>query len=504
MEQVTDSIGRKGFYDEMAGFIPVDDMQKVTDPQGKKGYFHEKTGFVPIDITQNNIKTQPQPTSFLEHPIDYISQHLPSKQTISNIVRPTLEGLGTGGGAILGSSVGPLGTVAGGTLGYMGGSQLADVMDQTIGLQKPRSLMEEAQKQAEAAKTGALYTMGGEVAGPLLKSGLNIGGKVYSNLAGFLTGKGAINIEQVFKKGFDRNIDATDIFNLVKEGLQNVKEMRGANYRTQLQSLKQANQPIDINPIGNKFDELLIDYNLQTTGSGKIIPKGVSKLYKSELNNINEIASDVRKIANTPEMQTPEQLDLFKQKLDNFWSKNRDSRAFVSSLRNTVKNLISKNIPEYDAMMADYTKSSDFIKEIEKSLTGKMDRSSINSTLSKLTRAMKEEPDYRRELLEKLSGKTGQDLQSEIASYSMKPWMPEGRVGHLGGLAALYELIATHNPKFAGLMAITSPRIQAEFLSILGQGYKAIAPTISKMPVTPYGPVITPQLKELVSPSKGE
>jgi hypothetical protein len=495
MEQVTDSNGKKGFYDESTGFLPIDEMQKVTDNNGNKGYYHDKTGFIPVEN---------KPTYFLEHPIDYISQHLPSKQTISDIYRPTLEGLGTGGGALLGSSVGPLGTVAGGTLGYMGGSQLADIADQAIGIQKPKSIMEEMMKQPDRARIGALYTMGGEVAGPLLKSGLNVGGKVYSNLAGFLTGKGATNIEQVFKKGFDRNIDARDVFNTVKEGLQNVKEMRGSNYRTQLQSLKEATQPVDTTPIGNKLDELLTTYNLQATGSGKIVPKGVSKLYKSELNNINEIASDVRKISSNPDMQTPEQLDLFKQKLDNFWSENRDSRAFVSSLRNKVKELIVQNVPGYEAMTADYAKSSDFIREVEKSLTGKMDRSGINSTLSKLTRAMKEEPDYRRELLEKLSGKSGQDLESAIASYSMQAWMPEGRVGHLGGLAALYELIATHNPKFAGLMAITSPRIQAEFLSMLGQGYKAVTPTLSKMPLTPYGPVITPQLKNLVNPNQGE
>jgi hypothetical protein len=429
------------------------------------------------------------------------------EQYIRPMVRPTIEGLATGIGSVAGAGLGALGggigalpgSIAGGTLGYMGGSQLSDLL---LGENKGTPL-QELYKQGQRAKTGAEYAAGGEllgVVGPKVAKGIGYLGK---QALGFTTGKGpqiigrAFQGGEKFEQGLRGQLDMTDVYDTVKGALQNIRNTRATEYRTQLQNLKSVNQPSDVTPIGNRLDQLLSAYNLGLSSTGKVVPKGVSKLYKSEEKNIQEIVNDVRKIAQNPDMQTPSQLDLFKQKLDNFYSPNKDSRALVTSLRNTVKDIIVKDVPEYEAMTAKYHQSSKFINEIEKSITGTANRGSVDTALRKLSRIMKEDPDYRRELLTKLSGITGEELKGMLAGVSMNPLYPEGLVGRSLAAGEIYSLLAgVGNPKIMAMLTMGSPRIVGEFLNQLGKISKVVKPTWGKVPLSVYGPVIAPQVYE--------
>lgn len=100
-------------------------------------------------------------------------------------VRPVLEGGGAAVGGIVGAGAGmltgpaapysvPVGGVAGGSLGYAMGKNIADTAETAVGLNAPKSLRDLAATTGQDIKTGAMYEIGGQSLGP----GLAFAGKV--------------------------------------------------------------------------------------------------------------------------------------------------------------------------------------------------------------------------------------------------------------------------------------------------------------------------------------
>jgi len=84
------------------------------------------------------------------------------KQTVSTYARPLLEGVLGAGGAIAGTGAGPIGTVAGGGLGYAMGAELADKLDEFLGLRERQPVVAELVESAKDVGTGAMMEMGGQ------------------------------------------------------------------------------------------------------------------------------------------------------------------------------------------------------------------------------------------------------------------------------------------------------------------------------------------------------
>lgn len=87
--------------------------------------------------------------------------------------KPTIEGVGLGGGAILGTPFGPLGTIGGGAIGYGVGTEAVDLLDEIFGVKKPETFKQGVQRGAENLAEGAVMTAGGEIIG----AGLGMGAK---------------------------------------------------------------------------------------------------------------------------------------------------------------------------------------------------------------------------------------------------------------------------------------------------------------------------------------
>ena len=88
------------------------------------------------------------------------------------LVRPTVEAVATGGGALLGSALGPLGTVGGAGLGYGAASEAFNLLEERLGLRKPRTPAQAAEEAAKGVLTGATFEAGGRgVIQPLVEKG---------------------------------------------------------------------------------------------------------------------------------------------------------------------------------------------------------------------------------------------------------------------------------------------------------------------------------------------
>jgi hypothetical protein len=257
-----------------------------------------------------------------------------------------------------------------------------------------------------------------------------------------------------------------------------IREERRVNYQNRLQSISANTQELDITPIQGKLDDLLKEYNITTTDKG-VLDFSRSKLDRAEHGKIENIVNDIRDWGSKPGDTTPIMLDTLKQRLDDFYSPSRNSSSFVQRLKTTIKDTIVKDVPAYADMTKEYSRLSDDIKSLETALSLK-DKNSVNTALSKLSNAMKQDNQYRLQLIGKLQEYAGRDVLSELAGLQFNPLFPRsggyGRVitgmGFMAGGAALGI-----NPAFASLLALGSPRVVGEFLNAMGiaqKGLKAV------------------------------
>jgi len=89
-------------------------------------------------------------------------------QSIRPYVAPTIEALGSAGGALLGAPLGPPGVVGGAGLGYGLAKEALELGDVYLGGKEPRQGPAIATEPVKNVLEGATYEAGGRVVGPLL------------------------------------------------------------------------------------------------------------------------------------------------------------------------------------------------------------------------------------------------------------------------------------------------------------------------------------------------
>lgn len=115
------------------------------------------------------------------------------KQEFSNVARPVISGVTSAGGAMIGTPGSPgVGTLIGGGLGYAIGEELADKLDEFMGLRERQPLLVEIEESAKQTVTGAAFEAGGQSFFPLVAPGVKFLVNKIPKIA--LTGKGAAKI----------------------------------------------------------------------------------------------------------------------------------------------------------------------------------------------------------------------------------------------------------------------------------------------------------------------
>ena len=138
-------------------------------------------------------KTKKEPKSFFEaaypeilpkpETIRQFGREVSTPQGAIRLVRPAAEAVGTAGGAALGSFLGPAGTVAGAGLGYGATSEAFNLLEERLGLKKPRTLGQAAEEAAKGVLTGATFEAAGRgVIQPLVEKGARAVARGYGGL----------------------------------------------------------------------------------------------------------------------------------------------------------------------------------------------------------------------------------------------------------------------------------------------------------------------------------
>lgn len=390
--------------------------------------------------------------------------------------RPIIEGAGGAVGSVVGAAGGPIGALAGGGLGYGIGKKIADIIEEQTGAKVPEPLVNQMLQSVADVLEGAAFEMAGQSAGPAIQKGAELAGKVTAPLLGRLSGVGTGAVREAYKgsdlfeKALRGKITGEEVVSNVKDALATLKDQRQSAYQAQLSKIDQTLK-IDPKPITDKVAELMKKYGVGFKPDGTLDVSRVA-MGKTGRNDIEDVIRTISDWGTNPKDTTAEGLDTLKRQLDDFYSDSGQARAFVTSLRNTVKDTIVKAVPEYGKMTKDYSEATKLIKDIESGLMtrkqGISGRIVADQTLRRLLSSMKDNFALRGELVDTLGAAAGQDLSGQIAGYAMRSPMPVGLAG-TGPAIAGQAAFAMFNPKFWPVLAASSPRVQGEFLRYFGK-----------------------------------
>jgi len=494
---------KKGLPTETKEYIEKVNSQPVPGPK-----------LIPVDFdpfAKEDAKKQPTERSndallnLIRQTVSQPNPKLTAGQEIARAVspyaRPVLELGGAIGGGILGGATGALGvnpaTVAAGSalgagLGYAGGSGIANVIDEYAGLKRPPTLASGLVNTANDVAFGAANELTGQLAGPVLSLAAKGVGKVLKPTIGAMSGAGEAAVSNAIKSGyqtglrsnplksattFDKamrgKIDPDEIVDVARGAISELRETRGANYRAVLDEISSNNKSLDITPINDTMRSLMTRYNIKIEPNGALDVSRAS-VGKKSAGDLEEIVDLVRNWGNKDGDLTPTGLDILKRRLDDFYSDSSQARQFVTELKKSVSNTISKEVPQYAEMTKGYQEATSLIKDIESTLMlrkqGMTGRVTADMTLRRIASAMKDNNELRLDMVRLLGKNTGNELEEMVAGYAMNKIVPGGLTKYAAGGAG--TLAAMLSPKFLPIVASASPRVQGEFLRIFGKGLR--------------------------------
>ncbi len=339
-------------------------------------------------------------------------------------------------------------------------------------------------KVSELSRVGEIISKAGEITNPVSIAGkgakLTFGKAtdVTSELLGFETGAGGGAIKEAFNnpsKGFYEGMrgkaSPETIVEEARQALGTAKTQRAASYQSALEGIKNAPQTLDILPIKQTLSEQLKKFGIEIDDSGQLNFANSTISDAADKAKVQQAFEDISRWDRNQKNLAPVGVDTLKRRLGNLYSPTSDVRALTTALKSSANQLLKDKVPGYEAMTKAYSEASDFIDDVTKGLS-LGDKTSTDTALRKLASALKQNNEFRQELVSQLEEIGGQDLTGKIAGYNLSAILPRGLFGKIvegstiyaafSGLTSLFSL-----PTLAAL-ASTSPRLIGEVLGALG------------------------------------
>lgn len=426
-------------------------------------------------------------------------------KTYRNIVRPAIEGAGMMGGAAVGGTGGtvfgggPVGTVAGGAigagLGAAGTSKAMDVIEESVGLKKPSTLKD--------AVKSSVYDFGagvaGEAVGPLATKTIGLTGKGVSKVGqeflGLTTGAGKGAVEgslrggELFTNAMRGKISGEEISQNARDALEVIVKKRGEQYRNTLATIARDKEisPQSVMPVGNNLKNLIskdkFDIKMSQDANTGVFEFDLSKSPVIEQQPLVKRA--LEDVANWKD-NTILGVDELKKRLG-VYARQATPRSpastIIHSLESSINNVLVKNVPNYGKMTRQYAEATRLIKDIESGLLlkkeGMSGRVTADNTLRRLSSALRENFEMRKDLLEALGNESGSDVFGQVSGYALNQSLPHGLMGRLataGTMTATLGALSSLNLNMLPVVFAASPRVVGEFLNVYGKAMRTSKP----------------------------
>lgn len=346
---------------------------------------------------------------------------------ISDISSQVLPMAGGVGGAIIGSGLGPFGTVGGGAGGYAIGKQLSDIVDRTVGTKQPAKTYREAliSEPVQNIKEGVQQEAIGAVTNPLMlgfSRGIsNIGKKAISTTMG--------PSEKAIEARFARPADIINAKPLEDVGedlagtvsrIEKVVSKQDDEAWNKLFKLKSEPRSQIENIIKGVRDELKI------TGSGKkATPVGQSKNRAYDF--LNKRLKEIQQINERGRSKDLEQMLDQKQMRELLHSIDKDINwedqsadvlnTSLERIRGKINELIKSSNPEYAGKIEKLASSKALLENAKKKFSiikQGGEYISSDTTPSKLKLSIDEKRARTREVLDQIKQEYGDDIVKKV------------------------------------------------------------------------------------------
>ena len=336
------------------------------------------------------------------------------------------------------------------------------------------------------AKAGQVVSKVGSAVDPLAAAlratgkAVEYGGKGASKLAGMASGVGTEPIEQAYKAGreggarqasFVENmrgqVPIQDVLDTAKTDLQAMRQQQQSAYRSGMTDISKDASILNFDDIDASLGKAIS----RTEYKGQVVAEGASKKVQEAKDAVNEWRN-----LDAAEYHTPEGLDALKQKvgdiLESIPFEQRNARAAVGDVYNSIKTTINNQAPSYAKVMKNYSEAADSMREIERALSLGQ-KSSADTAMRKLQSLMRNNANTnygnRLSLAKQLEQAGGQPILPALAGQALNEWTPRGiqRATAIPTAAAGY--MAGGIPYAIGSAAASSPRLVGETALKAGQ-----------------------------------
>ncbi len=289
-----------------------------------------------------------------------------------------------------------------------------------------------------------------------------------SSGAGFGSVKHAFeNPSEAFVKAMRGEVSADAIVDEARNALDSIKQSRSASYKEKLAEVsKNTTEFTDkFTAVKVKAQSLLKQFNISVLEDGGLDFSRSTIRSITDQNEVKSVIGDIENWGREAGDLTPVGLDILKRRLGEFISPSSSARAIVTGLKNEVDGILKNNVKGYSEMVKGYENASAVIDDIQRGLS-LGDSASIDTAFKKLSSALRENQDYRRELVSQLEAYGGKDLTAKIAGGTFNQLMPRGLVAKIGAGGA--ALNAFSHPMILVGLAFASPRLVGELLHAMG------------------------------------
>ena len=307
---------------------------------------------------------------------------------------------------------------------------------------------------------------------------------VIPSISGGLAGVSPATVRQWVRTGaqggkaqrdFNRIISSLSVDDMgsmvtrLRTGLDQVRAKRATDYQEAMAGLNKAVETVDIAPLITKLDELETARTLTDDAGGNVwLPNDPREAAFAQLRAMAEAADGL-----PPSIDNIDQL---KQAINSLYSPTDPGVSqIVTEAYNLVKEQIAAQAPEYTQIMADYTKASDNIFDLEREfrLQNKATDPAVFSRALSTTRdQVNTHFGGRHQLLLQLDEGVFSDLAA-AAGHPMAPTGMRGSGSGLHGVTQVAEGLATGDPsnmlQAVMPMVAMSPRVNARVANATGQ-----------------------------------
>jgi len=304
------------------------------------------------------------------------------------------------------------------------------------------------------------------------------GGIATKNILGATTGVGADVLDTAYQTGraggeraknFTDNMRGLEDSRVVLEeaegALARMRETKSRNYQKGSKAWNADKTRLDFWPVREKFDELVKStYQGEHSKVGLETQKKLKEIYEV----IDEWGADKG-------VHTAGGLDALKMRLDDMRPNSLDpsqSGRIVTEMRNSVKDIIVKQVPEYADVMKDYETAINLEKEIKRTLSvGGNPDTAMRKLQSMMRNNVNTNYGERLALGKILEDQGGGKILDRVAGQNVNKVTPRG-LASLGGTGTIVGSAVSGNPMGLAVLPFQSPRIVGEGAHLAGKAGK--------------------------------